>query len=348
MKRKLISTISCLLFLCTLATAQEPPSQSATVTSAGATISDFKGKVSLQLPGQALMSPSRGQVLPPETTVNTDDGRLLLKLSDGSEVLVRPHTRVVIKEPDNSAWRYLQLLLGRIRTQVQKHLGGTPSFQIGTPSAVISVRGTQFDVEVDRRGFTEVDVHEGVVELESFNGRGESVMIRAGFSSRVSMDSAPETPRPTHDLRPILDRPTQKGRHDSRDDDPIRRLEAADHGGDHGGSGSSGVDGGSGSGSEGGSSGSDGGSTSGSSGSSGSDGGSSSSDGGSTSGSGGSSGSDGGSSSTSGSSGSDGGSRTSGSGDRSGSSDGGTSGTSGSGSGDRSGSGDHHGGRPPG
>ena len=335
MKNKLISTISCLLFLCSLAMAQEPGSQSVTVTSTGATISDFKGKVSLQLPGQALMSPSRGQVLPPETTVNTDDGRLLLKLSDGSEVLVRPHTRVVIKEPESSAWRYLQLLLGRIRTQVQKHLGGTPSFQIGTPSAVISVRGTQFDVEVDRRGFTEVDVHEGVVELESSSGHGESVMIRAGFSSRVSMDSAPETPRPTHDLRPMLDRPTQKGRRDSRgDDDPIRRLEAADRGGDHGGSGSSGVDGGSGSGSEGGSSGSDGGSTSGSSGSSGSDGGSS--------------GSDGGSSSTSGSSGSDGGSRTSGSGDRSGSSDGGTSGTSGSGSGDRSGSGDHHGGRPPG
>ena len=52
-------------------------------------------------------------------------------------------------------------------------MGGSPAFQIGTPSAVISVRGTKFNVEVDRRGFTEVDVDEGVVELEAVTGRGE-------------------------------------------------------------------------------------------------------------------------------------------------------------------------------
>src|SRR5690349_11586829 len=119
MKQKLVCVIPSLLLFCSLVIAQEPPPANVTVSSAGATISDFKGKVSLRLPGQALMSPSRGQVLPPETTVNTDEGRLLLRLSDGSEVLVRPHTRVVIKEPESSAWRYLQLLLGRIRTQVQ-------------------------------------------------------------------------------------------------------------------------------------------------------------------------------------------------------------------------------------
>src|SRR5215468_3181144 len=118
---KFLTVLFCTLVVCIMVTAQEtPPVTTVTAPVAGATISDFKGKVSLQLPGQALMSPSRGQVLPPETTVNTDDGRLLLKLSDGSEVLVRPHTRVVIKEPEGSAWRYLQLLLGRIRTQVQK------------------------------------------------------------------------------------------------------------------------------------------------------------------------------------------------------------------------------------
>ena len=104
--------------------------------------------------------------------MSTDDGRLLLKLSDGSDVLVRPHTKLLLKQPEASGWKYFQLLMGRVRTQIQKRMGGSPAFQIGTPSAVISVRGTKFDVEVDRRGFTEVDVDEGVVELEAVTGRG--------------------------------------------------------------------------------------------------------------------------------------------------------------------------------
>jgi FecR protein len=274
-----------LLLYCTLAAAQEPAPAAVKAPFAGATISDFKGSVGIHLPGQALKAPTRGDILPPETEINTEDGRLLLRLMDGSDVVVRPRTRLVLKEPEASGWRYLQLLIGRIHTRVQKHFGGTPPVQIGTPSAVISVRGTQFDVEVDRRGVTEVDVAEGVVELRSTRG-GEGVMISAGFSSRVSMESAPEVPRPTHDLRPLLDRP---GRRDgsgrgSGDDDPIRNLLSSDSE-RSGGSDSH----------DGGSSGSSGESSGGSSGSSGSDGGdrSSGSDGGHSGSDGGRSGSDG-------------------------------------------------------
>lgn len=281
MKSKLTLTIVGLVMYCACAAAQQAPAVAASAPYAGAMISDFKGKVSIQLPAQAFAAPVRGEVLPPDTTVNTDEGRLLLKLSDGSDVLVRPHTKLLLKQPEASGWKYFQLMLGRIRTQIQKRTGGSPAFQIGTPSAVISVRGTKFDVEVDRRGFTEVDVDEGVVELEAVTGRGTSVMITAGFSSRVGMETGPEVPRPTQDLRPQLDRP---GRRDNGgsiiddDDDPIKNLRAADqrdpggdhHGGDPSGSGdtgshSSGSDSGdhSGSSSDGGSSGSDGGTGSG-------------------------------------------------------------------------------------
>jgi FecR protein len=230
------------------AAAQEAPSASVSAPYAGATISDFKGKVGIQLPAQAFSAPVRGEVLPPDTTVSTDDGRLLLKLSDGSDVLVRAHTKLLLKQPEVSGWKYFQLLVGRVRTQIQKRLGGSPAFQIGTPSAVISVRGTKFDVEVDRRGFTQVDVDEGVVELEAVTGRGESVMITAGFSSRVGMETGPEVPRPTQDLRPQLDRPTRRdnGRSGTDDDDPIQNLRASDQhdSGDHHGGEPSGSDGG--------------------------------------------------------------------------------------------------------
>jgi hypothetical protein len=326
MNKALQMQLICFLLGYGIAVAQEPSPAAVKAAYAGATVSDFNGKVSIQLPAHAFASPLRGQVLPPETEVNTDDGRLLLRLSDGSDILVRPHTRIVLKEPETSAWRYLQLLIGRIHTQIQKHVGGTPPVQIGTPSAVISVRGTQFDVEVDRRGFTEVDVQEGVVELDGSNGRGEGVLITAGFSSRVGMESAPEAPRPTHDLRPQLDRPGHRNNKDSGDDDPMKKLAAGDPD-RHGQSGSSG-----------GSSGSSGGSTgsSGGDGSSGSDGGTSGSSGGDNSGSSGSSGQGGGD--NSGSSGDNSGSS---SGDGSGSGDGGRHG---GGGGDRHGGG----GKPPG
>ena len=139
------------------------------------------------------------------------------------------------------------MLIGRVRAEIQKRLGTTPGFQIGTPSAVISVRGTVFDVEVNRAGLTEVDVREGVVQLDSVKGMGESVLIRAGFSSRVGFDSAPESPRPTHDMRPDVERPGRGSgddKHSDHDDDAIKRLQAAtnDHhdGGSHDSGGSSG------------------------------------------------------------------------------------------------------------
>jgi hypothetical protein len=248
MKNKLVLTMVGVVLLCACAVAQQAPSAAPSAPYAGATISDFKGKVSIQLPAQAFSAPVRGEVLPADTTVSTDDGRLLLKLSDGSDVLVRPHTKLLLKQPEVSGWKYFQLLIGRVRTQIQKRLGGSPAFQIGTPSAVISVRGTKFDVEVDRRGFTQVDVDEGVVELEAVTGRGEAVLVTAGFSSRVGMETGPEAPRPTRDLRPQLDRPNRRDSNGSSlggdDDDPIKNLRASDSrdSGDHHGGDSSGSD----------------------------------------------------------------------------------------------------------
>jgi len=247
MKLHWVVRIFLLLCVCGMAAAQEPQAP-AHAPYAGATISDFKGKVSIQLPGQSLHAPNRGDVLPAETQINTGDGRLLLRLSDGSDLLVRPNTRLVLKQPETNGWRYLQLLVGRVRAEIQKRLGSSPGFQIGTPSAVISVRGTRFEVEVNRQGLTEVDVHEGVVQLDSVKGLGESVLIRAGFSSRVGFESGPESPRPTRDMRPELDRPGHGGDHHSGDeDDSIKRLRASsedhhdssDGGHDSGGSGSS-------------------------------------------------------------------------------------------------------------
>jgi hypothetical protein len=241
-----------ILVLSVLGMAQEKQVAPITAPFAGSTISDFKGKVEIQLPNHSLRAPTRGELLPAETQINTEEGRILLRLADGSDLLVRSNTRLVLKQPETNGWRYVQVMIGRVRAEIQKRLGTTPGFQIGTPSAVISVRGTSFDVEVNRAGLTEVDVREGVVQLDSTKGMGESVLIRAGFSSRVGFESGPESPRPTKEMRPDVDRPGRGGddKHSDHDDDPIKRLQAAtddhhDGGSQHDGGGSSGGSGGS-------------------------------------------------------------------------------------------------------
>jgi hypothetical protein len=132
---------------------------------------------------------------------------LLLRLSDGSEVLLREHTRLQVQQPSATDPSYLQLLLGRIRALITKRTGGAVPFELGTPSAVIAVRGTQFEVEVNSHNVTEVDVVDGLVEVYGRNTTGGSVLLEPGFSTRVGIDSGPEQPEPTHEMRPEVERP---------------------------------------------------------------------------------------------------------------------------------------------
>jgi hypothetical protein len=206
------STYFCLLFLWAAvgiagAQEQQPSSTLATAAIAGATIAEWKGSIRLSLPGQSPSNPLRGEQLPPGTILDTGSGRLLLRLSDGSEVIVRAHTRLQVQQPSLTDPSYFQLLLGRLRALINKRTGGAVPFELGTPSAVIAVRGTEFDVEVNPRNVTEVDVVDGLVEVYGRNAAGGSVLLEPGFSTRVGMDSGPEQPEPTNEMRPEVERP---------------------------------------------------------------------------------------------------------------------------------------------
>lgn len=206
------SAYFCLIFLwmaigMAAAQEQQPSSTPATAAVAGATITEWKGNVRLNLPGQAASNPLRGEQLPPGTILDTGSGKLLLRLSDGSEVLVRSHTRLQLQQPSLTDPTYFQLLLGRIRALINKRTGGAVPFELGTPSAVIAVRGTQFDVEVNSHNVTEVDVVDGLVEVQGRNPGGGSVLLEPGFSTRVAMGADPEQPEPTSEIRPEVERP---------------------------------------------------------------------------------------------------------------------------------------------
>ena len=127
--------------------------------------------------------------------VETVKGSVLLELQDGSQVLIKAHSKVVLKSPNEGKGFFLELLLGRTLVKVQKRVNETPSFRMGTPSAVITVRGTRFEVEVNRKQKTYVDVFEGIVEVEGLVPGARHVLIQPGFFSGVNPDRAPEEPR---------------------------------------------------------------------------------------------------------------------------------------------------------
>lgn len=114
------------------------------------------------------------------------DGFAVLEISDGSKFEVFPNSQVIFREnPGN--WRdLLDLVLGRVKLHVQK-LGGRPNpTSIHTPTAVISVRGTVFDVSMEDGDTTLVAVEEGQVAVRHrLQPQSEPKLLNAGEYIRV-------------------------------------------------------------------------------------------------------------------------------------------------------------------
>jgi len=104
---------------------------------------------------------------------------------------------------------------GRIHAMFDKITGSEPRI-VQTPGALLAVRGTQYNVEVDAAGKTIVDVFEGTVEVRS-PLRPEPLLVHAGQSSIFSRREPP----PDHPMRTPDDRrPDAPGRREGAPPDP--------------------------------------------------------------------------------------------------------------------------------
>ena len=122
-----------------------------------------------------------------QVIITGEDGHALFQVSDGSTFEVYPNSQVIFrKNPGN--WRDLiDLYLGRVRVHIE-HLGNVPNpTRMITPTAVISVRGTTFDVSVDDEDETTlVEVEDGIVEVQhALLPRSETRTLTAGESLKV-------------------------------------------------------------------------------------------------------------------------------------------------------------------
>lgn len=140
------------------------------------------------------------------------DGYMSLQLADGSRLTIpaRSALRVEqLKRYSNTELREsrLRIIAGRIEAVVQKLRGAGARFEVNSPSAVISVRGTNFRSGVGESGKgLRVEVLEGEVAIGSASvGAQSGVLVNAGFgavaddsgkiSAPVALLSAPDLTR---------------------------------------------------------------------------------------------------------------------------------------------------------
>jgi len=116
-----------------------------------------------------------------DTIVTGPDGFARFQLPDGSIFDVYSNSKVVFRETPGIT-DLLDLFIGRVKVFIEHSKGPNPK-DVKTPTAVISVRGTVFDVEVqDAEGTTFVTLDDGLVDVRNLTAPGPSVLLKPGDS----------------------------------------------------------------------------------------------------------------------------------------------------------------------
>lgn len=127
---------------------------------------------------------SAGQFVRPQQVVITgDDGYAKFELQDGSTFEVFQNSRTIFR-PAQGWSQLLDVFLGRVKVYIQ-HSNGPNHQGVTTQTAVISVRGTVFDVWVDDEDTTFVSVDDGIVTVRHRIFPGNETEVRAGEALRV-------------------------------------------------------------------------------------------------------------------------------------------------------------------
>jgi len=129
----------------------------------------------------------------------------MLVLPEESEIRLMAETEISVVEmraSRDSADISIALYqwLGQTYSRVRPLPTASSEFVIETPTAVAAVRGTEFVVDVEPDGATNVAVVEGLVEVV---GQGNAVTVQAGYQTVVRPDRPPAPERPALTLTPL-------------------------------------------------------------------------------------------------------------------------------------------------
>jgi hypothetical protein len=117
-------------------------------------ISALTGSATITRGGATFPAADGAKVEVGDRIVTGTGSNVAVALSDGSQIEVTDSSNLTIDEtlnPDGSrASTRVSLLTGMVRSLVRSTAGTPPNFEVLTPNAVASARGTSFDVDYRR------------------------------------------------------------------------------------------------------------------------------------------------------------------------------------------------------
>jgi ferric-dicitrate binding protein FerR (iron transport regulator) len=145
-------------------------------TGGDAKILVMTGQVSLLRDGATWALNSGDLIHPDQWVVTGPDGYAKFRVADGSTFEVFQSARVAFRN-NRGDWRdLLEVFLGKVKVSIE-HLGGANPNSVRTPTAVIAVRGTVFDIDVeDADATTFVLCEEGRVEVSHLIVPGSKIL----------------------------------------------------------------------------------------------------------------------------------------------------------------------------
>jgi hypothetical protein len=175
-------------------------------------ITVLSGTASLQRAGNRYDIPV-GMAVYVGDQITVNSGHLTITLADGSILKAGVTTALSIDEqllgPGGASTSTKIGLFAGILRAIVKHSsnGNPPNFQVHTPNAILSVRGTKFDTAYSdgatRPGFsectrfTDTKVYEGRVGARNASlPSSPETTIDAGYETTIACDSPPSSPGP--------------------------------------------------------------------------------------------------------------------------------------------------------
>ncbi|MBD3272334.1 MAG: hypothetical protein GF384_07340, partial [Elusimicrobia bacterium] len=159
-----------------------------------AVVTAVSGSVEIEQQDSGTRTPAQiGNLLEAGDRIHTNAASTAeITLSSGHQIYIKEKTSVTIQKLSAQSTKILQTE-GKLRAHVS-HLLNNEEFEVKTPAATCSIRGTEFEVEVSREGQTMLKVFTGVVEAREMI-TGKSVMVGEGQYSSIISGRAPSDPK---------------------------------------------------------------------------------------------------------------------------------------------------------
>src|SRR5436190_16232457 len=175
-------TVECLL-MAALAVLSLAPLRA---QDSSATVVTLYGRVSVMTDGGPWVLNVNDKIAPGKMVITGPDGYAQFRASDGSTFEVFQNSKTVFRQSPHNWSDILDVMIGHVKVHIQKLLDNKPNHnKVHTPTAVISVRGTIFDVLVEEEDVTFVSVDEGQVAVENLTAPGPERLLNPGESIRV-------------------------------------------------------------------------------------------------------------------------------------------------------------------